>query len=131
MRSVLFAAGLCASLLLTALASPALAQEAPAGVETTHSTGANRGPVCEAEAGKRGLTGLARTAFMAECTKPKVTTAPGAAPAAASERKQLRRSRQECRDYAAKMRRLWGLARHKFVKRCRSGRNIPGVPAPH
>ena len=113
---------------VTAFAPPALALAQPAGVETTQATGPNRGPACEAEAAKRGLSGVARAAFLAECAKPRVAAPAGAAPAAAPERRQFRRSRQECRDYAAKMRRLWGLARHKFVQRCRSGRTISGVP---
>lgn len=127
MRSVLVACG-AGLLLLAASAGPARAQE-PALVETTQSTGPQRGAACEAEAARRGLTGLQRTAFLADCTKLRLAPQPGVGPSAAPEKKRLRRTRQECRDYAAKIRRLWGLARHKFVQRCRAGRNIAGVPA--
>jgi hypothetical protein len=123
MRSVLFASGLCA--VMVAASPQSSVAEEPSVVDTTHSTGAQRGS-CEAEATKRGLAGSLRAGFIADCLKPK--PAPGAAAAPAPDRKQFRRSRQECRDYASKMRRLWGLARHKYVKRCRAGRNVPGVP---
>lgn len=128
MRSVLLACGAAAAL-VTASVSPGRAQE-PSIVETTQSTGPQRGAACEAEAAKRGLTGPQRTAFLADCTRPRVASPPGVGPTAAPERKRLRRTRQECRAHAAKIRRLWGLARHKFVQRCRAGRNIAGVPGP-
>ena len=83
-------------------------------------------PTCGAEATQQNLTGPARTVYVAECHKRR-----GDAPAAAGggsvvsttrlpDRQRVGRSRQECREIA-RTRHLWGLARHKFLQRCRYG----------
>lgn len=106
----------------------ALSDSPESAVETTQATGpASRAPGCEAEAQARALSGPARAAFLGECAAAKATaSAPPSVPGAGPDKRRVRPSRQECRTQASKIRHLWGLARHKFIKRCRAGR----VPLP-
>lgn len=118
-------------LALMAASGPALAEGEPS-VDTTHSTAPQTRASCETEATRRSLAGAARTGFLTDCTRPAAAgsaAAPTANAAQPQDKRRVRPSRQECRAQASRIRHLWGLAKHKYIKRCRAGR-IPLVGNP-
>lgn len=125
-------APLLAAAILLAGASAGLAQgtQAPAGSSPAPSaaqaTQRERMTQCNAEAGKRSLTGDARRPFMSECLAGRMPAAPAGTPTAAQAAQRERMA--QCNADAG-TRGLAADARRDFMRNCLAGRSPSGPAA--
>ncbi len=108
MRAVKCVRALAAGLLfagsMAGAATQASAQEPPRTSDKPAIVLPVRGVSCANEATRRNLRDAPRAAYVADCRKQRVSL------------RNQRRS--ECRTEASGKKRLWGLARHKFIDNC-------------